>query len=357
VRESLAYVSRVLPAARARSCKPPRKSRFLPPSSLSREAGGCCARVVRGGEASLCRPTGRWWSAENTSASGTSQGRARACRGGSGLDIAGETREGARANATRRQRSHLPSSPKKPTTSQQTIQDLSNGGGSFTDGPAAAADPPADDDVANPFAAAAAPAADDLLPLAADNGHATAAAPLDADIAPPAPLNDNSNDLAGVSTAPASSSGGGAGAPLGQPASPPAPHHPEPTGEDPRLAVERASAQRVAAAQRDEAAKKAELLAAAKAYLSKQSAERKGVVDKRRAANRAAEASSNAAAEAVPRGDAPWQRVLSIVDFHTSAQEAGAAAAGAAPTRKDPFKDLARFKACLLDAKKNSIGV
>lgn len=66
---------------------------------------------------------------------------------------------------------------------------------------------------------------------------------------------------------------------------------------------------------------------------------------KRKNTNREAEAVSNVAQDSVPKGNTPWERVISVVNFNAEG------------ISKDPFKELSRFKGCLLEAKKANVPV
>jgi hypothetical protein len=74
-------------------------------------------------------------------------------------------------------------------------------------------------------------------------------------------------------------------------------------------------------------------------------AERTAQLSKRKTNNREAEALAGVAAGAVPQGDKPWERVMSVVNFNSE---------GAS---KDPFKELSRYKGVLLACKAKDIAV
>lgn len=54
-------------------------------------------------------------------------------------------------------------------------------------------------------------------------------------------------------------------------------------------------------------------------------------LDQRRKANREAEAVSGVAEGAVPKGNTPWERVISVCNFNSEGLS------------KDPFKELSRY--------------
>ncbi len=66
---------------------------------------------------------------------------------------------------------------------------------------------------------------------------------------------------------------------------------------------------------------------------------------KRKSTNREAEAVSNVAQDSVPKGSTPWERAVSIINFNSEG------------VSKDPFKELSRFKALILEAKKANLPV
>lgn len=68
-------------------------------------------------------------------------------------------------------------------------------------------------------------------------------------------------------------------------------------------------------------------------------------MSKRKATNREAERVANVAQDSVPKGNTPWDRVVSVVNFNAEG------------ISKDPFKELSRFKGCLLAAKKANVPV
>jgi hypothetical protein len=74
-------------------------------------------------------------------------------------------------------------------------------------------------------------------------------------------------------------------------------------------------------------------------------AERTAQLTKRKTNNREAEAIAGVAAGAVPQGDKPWDRVLSVVNFNAEG------------TSKDPFKEMSRYKGVLLACKAKDIAV
>jgi len=130
-------------------------------------------------------------------------------------------------------------------------------------------------------------------------------------------------------------------APAAAPAAPAAPME----ADDPRIAW--AAQNRVALQQRAqaEAAKKVDVLAAAKEYLDKVNKARNVQLEQRRKANREAEAVSGVAEGAVPKGNTPWERVISVCNFNSEGLS------------KDPFKELSRYKTVLLAAKAANISV
>lgn len=125
------------------------------------------------------------------------------------------------------------------------------------------------------------------------------------------------------------------------PAAPAAPME----ADDPRIAW--AAQNRVTLQQRAqaEAAKKVEVLASAKEYLDKVNKARDVQLEQRRKANRDAEAVSGVAEGAVPKGNTPWERVISVCNFNSEGLS------------KDPFKELSRYKTVLLAAKAANISV
>eukprot|EP00775_Hariotina_reticulata_P009345 gene9345-9508_t len=115
--------------------------------------------------------------------------------------------------------------------------------------------------------------------------------------------------------------------------------------DDPRVAW--ATQNRVVLQEREqaEAAKKVELLSAAKEHLDKVKKARDVQLGQRKKANREAEAVAGVAEGAVPKGNTPWERVISVCNFNSEALS------------KDPFKELSRYKAVLLAAKAANISV
>ncbi|KAF6252350.1 hypothetical protein COO60DRAFT_538325 [Scenedesmus sp. NREL 46B-D3] len=101
--------------------------------------------------------------------------------------------------------------------------------------------------------------------------------------------------------------------------------------DDPRTAW--AAQNHAALQQREqaEAAKKVELLSAAKEYLDKVYKARTVQLDQRKKSNRENEAVAGVAEGAVPKGNTPWERVISVCNFNSEALS------------KDPFKEMSRL--------------
>lgn len=141
----------------------------------------------------------------------------------------------------------------------------------------------------------------------------------------------------GGDDAPAASSNGGA-------ADPPAAVFAAPTFDDPRIEWDHKNQAVLAQRAQAETKAKQDVLAKAKAHLEKLNKERDALLAKRKATNRELERSSNVAAGAVPTGDKPWERVLSVITFNREDAKGPHVA-------KDTFKELSRFKGVLLAAK------
>lgn len=125
------------------------------------------------------------------------------------------------------------------------------------------------------------------------------------------------------------------------PAAPAAPM----AADDPRHAWSAENQVAIQARARAEASKKTEVLSKAKEYLEKVNKARDKQLDSRRKANREAEAVSGVAEGAVPKGNTPWERVISVCNFNAEGLS------------KDPFKELSRYKTVLLAAKAANISV
>lgn len=115
--------------------------------------------------------------------------------------------------------------------------------------------------------------------------------------------------------------------------------------DDPRLVWYRRNADALVAREKAEKEAKENLLKKAQQFLEKAEEARKSGVSKRKKDNRQAEKSSNVAAGAVPTGNTPWERTISVINFNAEG-----------PT-KDPFKEMSRFKTVLLACKKANIAV
>lgn len=123
-----------------------------------------------------------------------------------------------------------------------------------------------------------------------------------------------------------------------------------PAFDDPRIQWDTKHQAVLAKRAADEAAAKKEVLAKAKAFLDKQAKERDALLSKRKTTNRDLEKTSNVAAGAVPSGDKPWDRVLSVITFNRED-------AKGQHVTKDTFKEKSRFKAVLLAAKAAGVPV
>eukprot|EP00883_Tetradesmus_obliquus_P015382 jgi/Sobl393_1/8514/SZX66534.1 len=115
--------------------------------------------------------------------------------------------------------------------------------------------------------------------------------------------------------------------------------------DDPRVAWAAQNAAALQQREADEAAKKVELLAAAKEYLEKVNKARNVQLEQRKKSNRENEAVAGVAEGAVPKGNTPWERVISVCNFNSEALS------------KDPFKEMSRFKQVLIAAKTANISV
>ncbi|GBF91935.1 hypothetical protein Rsub_04659 [Raphidocelis subcapitata] len=132
-----------------------------------------------------------------------------------------------------------------------------------------------------------------------------------------------------------------------------------PTFDDPRIAAgggrqqqqrQQRQQRRQQQQQQQRVSSKKDVLAKAKAHLEKQAKEREALLSKRKSTNRELERSSNAAAGAVPTGEKPWERVLSVITFNREDAKGPHVA-------KDTFKELSRFKAVLLSAKAANVPI
>jgi hypothetical protein len=83
----------------------------------------------------------------------------------------------------------------------------------------------------------------------------------------------------------------------------------------------------------------------AKAYLDKVAEARNLQLTKRKDTNREQEKLAGVADGAVPKGDKPWDRVISVVNFNAEG------------VSKDPFKEMSRYKTVLLACKSKDIPV
>lgn len=115
--------------------------------------------------------------------------------------------------------------------------------------------------------------------------------------------------------------------------------------DDPRRVWEERNRKVLQEREQAEANKKVELLSAAKEYLEKVYKARDVQLQQRKKSNRDAEAVSGVAEGAVPKGNTPWERVISVCNFNSEALS------------KDPFKEMSRYKTVLLAAKQANISV
>ncbi|KAI8476632.1 MAG: hypothetical protein J3K34DRAFT_401019 [Monoraphidium minutum] len=123
-----------------------------------------------------------------------------------------------------------------------------------------------------------------------------------------------------------------------------------PTFDDPRIAWDHKNQKVLTERAQSEVKAKSEVVSKAKAFLDKQAKERSTLLDKRKKTNRELEKTSNVAAGAVPSGDKPWDRVLSVIAFNREDAKGPHVA-------KDTFKELSRFKGVLLAAKAANVPV
>lgn len=157
-----------------------------------------------------------------------------------------------------------------------------------------------------------------------------------------APLDDSFFGGSGGGDESAPGSNGGAALPQATFAAP--------TFDDPRIEWAHKNEAVLAQRAKAEATAKAEVLSKAKAHLEKLAKERELLLSKRKATNRELERTSNVAAGAVPSGDKPWERVLSVITFNRED-------AKGPHVTKDTFKELSRFKSVLLASKAANVPV
>jgi len=115
--------------------------------------------------------------------------------------------------------------------------------------------------------------------------------------------------------------------------------------DDPRIAWSRNNQGVLQEKDQAEAAGKQELLDKAKAYLDKVAEARNVQLAKRKDTNREQEKLAGVSEGAVPKGDKPWDRVMSVVNFNSEGLS------------KDPFKEMSRYKTVLLACKSKDIPV
>lgn len=160
--------------------------------------------------------------------------------------------------------------------------------------------------------------------------------------APAAPLDDSLFAGGDGDAADANSNGGGA--------DPPPAVFAAPSFDDPRIEWDHKNEAVLAQRAQAETKAKQEIVSKAKAHLDKLTKERDALLSKRKATNRELERTSNVAAGAVPSGDKPWERVLSVITFNREDAKGQHVA-------KDTFKELSRFKTVLLSAKAANVPV